>query len=100
MAGAVTMAAQVVLAGCLPGHPEPGGDLWPPDAQADRLIHQHREFGFCLLPGESGAFDPLQHLGWRQPGSPRWRAWWFRLCLVPPPRLDMPGSRLRLDLLT
>jgi hypothetical protein len=64
----VTVAALVVLAGRLPGHTEPGGDLRPSDAHADRLIRQHREFGLCLLPGESGSFDPLQQLGRRQRG--------------------------------
>jgi len=49
-AGAVTLAAPVVLAGRLPGNAKPRSDLWPPDAHADRLIHQHREFGICLLP--------------------------------------------------
>ena len=63
MAGAVAVAALVVLAGRLPGHAKTGGDLRPPDAHADRLIYQHREFGIYLLPGESGSFDPLQHLG-------------------------------------
>ena len=33
-----TMAALVVLAGRLPAHIQPGGDLWPPDAQADSLV--------------------------------------------------------------
>ncbi len=43
MAGAVAMAALVVLAGRLPGHAEPGGDLRPPDAQADTVVDEHRE---------------------------------------------------------
>ena len=32
------MAALVVLTGRLPGYAEPGGNLWPPDAQADSLL--------------------------------------------------------------
>jgi hypothetical protein len=35
---AVTMAALVVLTGRLPGYAEPGGNLWPADAQADSLL--------------------------------------------------------------
>jgi len=38
-AGAVAMPTQVVLAGRLPGHPKPGGDIRPPDAHAHRLVH-------------------------------------------------------------
>jgi hypothetical protein len=64
MAGAIAVAALVVLAGRLPRDAKAGGDLRPPDAHVNRLIHQHREFGLCLLPGKSGAFNPLQHLGW------------------------------------
>jgi hypothetical protein len=37
-AGAVAVAALVVLAGRLPGHPEPDGDLWPPNAQIDGMV--------------------------------------------------------------
>ena len=95
-AGALAVAAQVVLAGCLPGHPEPGGDLRPPDAQADRLVHQHREFGFCLPPGESGAFDPRHYLGWRQLGSPRRRAWRIHACPVRSPGLYVLDYQLAL----
>jgi len=87
------MAALVVLAGRLPGHTETGGDLRPSDAHADRLIHQHRECGIRLLTGESGPFDPLQHLGWRQLGIPRLRAWRFRSSLGAPPWLHMPDLR-------
>src|SRR5215472_16800376 len=32
--GAIALAALVVLAGCLPGHPELDGDLRPPDTEA------------------------------------------------------------------
>jgi hypothetical protein len=74
MAGAIAVAALVVLAGRLSSHAKTGGDLRPPDACVDRLIHQHRELGLYLLASESGAFDPLEHLGWRQSGIPRRRA--------------------------
>jgi hypothetical protein len=37
---AATMAALIVLAGRLPGHTQPGGDRWPPDAQANSLVDQ------------------------------------------------------------
>ena len=36
--GAVTVAALVVLAGCLPGHAELGGNLRPSDAQVYGLV--------------------------------------------------------------
>jgi hypothetical protein len=92
-AGAVTVAALVVLAGRLPSNAKPRGDLRPPDTHADRLVHQHREFGICLLAGESGSFDPLQYLGWRQLGIPlRW-AWQFRSFLGPLPGLHVPDLR-------
>jgi hypothetical protein len=35
---AATMTALIVLAGRLPGHTQPGCDLWPPDAQANSLV--------------------------------------------------------------
>jgi hypothetical protein len=35
---AAAMTALVALTGCLPGYAEPGGNLWPPDAQADSLL--------------------------------------------------------------
>jgi hypothetical protein len=60
---ALAMSAPVVLAGCLPAHPEAGSDVRPSNAHAHRLINQCREFGLCLVPAESGAFDPLQHRG-------------------------------------
>jgi hypothetical protein len=43
-AGTVAVSALIVLAGCLPGHFKPEGDLWPPDAQADGMLDEHREF--------------------------------------------------------
>jgi hypothetical protein len=74
-AASVAVATLVVLAGCLPRHPEPGGDIRPPDAHADCLIHEHREFGVCLFPHESGAFDPFEHLGRGRLGGPLRRPW-------------------------
>jgi hypothetical protein len=63
------MATLVVLAGGLPGHTQPGGDLWPPDTQTDGLVDQLRECRFCSPLCNSGALDLLQHLGHRHPGS-------------------------------
>jgi hypothetical protein len=60
------------------------------------LIHQYREFGLYVLPGDSGAFDLLQHLGWRQLEIPQRGVWRFRSCLGPPPGLYMPDFRLPL----
>jgi hypothetical protein len=57
------MVALVVLAGCLPGHAQLGGDLGPADAQSDRLVDQSREFRRCLLLRSPGTLNPLQHLG-------------------------------------
>jgi hypothetical protein len=62
-ANPIAVAALVVLAGRLPGHAEPGGDFWPPDAQADGVVDEHRELRRCRLPREPDALDPLQHLG-------------------------------------
>jgi hypothetical protein len=47
------VAALVVLAGRLPGHAEPGGDFWPPDARADGVVNERREPGLCRFPGAS-----------------------------------------------
>ena len=41
MAGAVAMAALVVLARSLPGNSEPGGDFRPSDAEAYGVVNQH-----------------------------------------------------------
>jgi hypothetical protein len=65
-ANPIAVATLVVLAGRLPGHAEPGRDFWPPDAQADGVVDEHRELGLCRIPREPEAFDPLQHLGRRQ----------------------------------
>ena len=62
---AATMAALIVLAGRLPGHTQPGGDWWPPDALANSLVDQLRECGFCPPLCNPGALDLLQHLGGR-----------------------------------
>jgi hypothetical protein len=94
MAGVIAVAVLVVLAGRLPGDAKTGGDLRPPDVHVDRLIHQYREFGIYHLPGESGASDLLQHLGWRQLEIPLRRVWLFRSCLGSPPGLYMPDFRL------
>ena len=64
------MAAPVVLACRLPGDPEPGGDLWPPDALADGILDERREFRLCLVPHMRGVLDLLKHLGYRQVGDP------------------------------
>ncbi len=56
---AATMAAPVVLTGGLPGHTQPGGDLWPPDAQANSLVNQLRQCRFCPLLCNPGALDLL-----------------------------------------
>jgi hypothetical protein len=95
VAAAAAMPTQVVLAGRLPGHPKPGSDIRPPNAHAYRLIHQHRELRLRLLPGQPGALDPLQHLGWRQPGSPLGPCR-FGCRLVLLLRLHTPDSRLAL----
>lgn len=95
MAGAVVaVAAQVALAGRLPGEAKLGGDLRPADAEAHRVVDQHREFRFCRLPRDLGTFDPLQYLGWRQLGNLLWRAWRFNWLRAPAPGLSMPGLRL------
>ena len=98
-AGPVSVSALVVLAGCLPGHPKPGGDLRPSNAHADRLIDQRYEFGLRLVPAESGAFDPLQHPSGEDSGeaggagpSDSARAWCRRpdcTCLALGWRLDL-----------
>jgi hypothetical protein len=89
------MATLVVLAGRLPGHTQPGGDLEPADAQSDRLVDQDREFRRCLLLRTLGALNPLQHLGWGQAGTqPVW-TWWRGWCLLPSTRLYLPGFRIR-----
>jgi hypothetical protein len=67
MAGAVAMAALVVLACRLPANSEPGSDLWPPDALIDGMVDERREFRLCLVPRVPGVFDLLKHLGCSDP---------------------------------
>lgn len=57
------MSPLVLLACGLPGDPELGGDLWPPDAQVDGVVDEHRELRLCLVPHVSGVLDLLKHLG-------------------------------------
>ena len=59
------MAALVVLTGRLSAYTQPGGDLWPPDAQANSLVDQLRECSFCPPLRNQSALDLLQHLGGR-----------------------------------
>ena len=69
-AGALTVAALVLLAGRLPGHAKLGGDLRPPDAQVYGMIDQRCEFRLGLLLYGSGVPDLLEHPGgscWRLP---------------------------------
>ena len=63
------MAALVVLAGRLPGHAQPGGDLRPPDAEADSLVNEHCEFCLCLPLCSPSALNPLHHLREKNPRS-------------------------------
>ena len=79
---AATMTALIVLAGRLPGHTQPGCNLWPPDAQANSLVNQLRQRRFCFPLCNPGALDLLQHLDGRHPGSRlrlarrlRWGLW-------------------------
>jgi hypothetical protein len=81
--GLVAVAALVVLAGRLPAHPQPGGDVRPPDAEGHGVVDQGRQLGLGLVPGKPGALEPLQHLGRAQPSCPLLRAW--RRCWRPVP---------------
>jgi hypothetical protein len=74
MAGAVAVATLVVLACRLPRYPEPDGDLWPPDAQINGMVDEHREFRLCLVPHVPDVLDLLKHLGCRQVGDSLRRA--------------------------
>ena len=77
LAGAVAMAALVVLAGRLPCHSEPGRDLGPPDALVDGIVDERREFRLCLVPDVPGVLELLKHLGCRQVGDPSFHACGF-----------------------
>ncbi len=96
--GAVAVATLVMLAGRLPGHAEPSGDLRPSDAQADGMVDQDREFGLCLFLREPSALDLLQYLRWGHPRNPLRQHRWFRWRLVPPIWLHLLGSPTRLAL--
>jgi len=63
------MTALIVLTGRLPGHTQPDGDLWPPDAETNSLVNQLHQRRFCFPLCNPGALDLLQHLGGRHPGS-------------------------------
>jgi hypothetical protein len=91
----VAVAALVVLAGRLPGDPEPGSDLWPPDALIYGSVDKRCEFRLCLVPHVPGVLDPLKHLGRRQAGDALRRACGFCWRLLPPPRLHVLDPRTR-----
>jgi hypothetical protein len=55
----ITVAALVLLAGCLPGHTQPCSDLWPADTQVGSLVDQLREFRLCPPLGSPSALNPL-----------------------------------------
>ena len=76
-AWSASVAALVVLACRLPGDPESGGDLWPPDALIDGMVDERREFRLCLVPHAPGVLDLLKHLGYRQVGDLSRRACGF-----------------------
>jgi hypothetical protein len=45
------------LTGSLPGHIQPGGDLWPSDALADSPVDQLHECRFCPSLRNPDALD-------------------------------------------
>ena len=59
VAAPVGMAAQVLLAGCLPGHAELRGNLWPPDTLADGGVDEFRQFCFGVVSLDPGVPDSL-----------------------------------------
>ena len=65
MAGAIAVAALVVLAGRLPRDAKAGGDLRPPDALIDGMVDERREFRLCLVPRVPDVLDLLKRLGRR-----------------------------------
>jgi len=95
MAGAVAVAALVVLACRLPGDLESGGDLWPSDALIDGMVDERREFRLGFVPHVPGMLDLIKHLGCRQVGDPLWRACGFCWRLLPPSRRHVLDSRTR-----
>ncbi len=80
------MAALVVLAGRLPGDPEPGGDLRPAKPELDGTVDQRCEFGFCPLLRDAGTPDPVQYLRRGHPGNLLCHARGFRWRVVLPIR--------------
>jgi hypothetical protein len=66
---AVAVPTPVLLPGRLPGNSEPIGNVWPPNAQAGRVIDQHCEFRICAVPSKPGTFDSFKQLRCRQPGE-------------------------------
>jgi hypothetical protein len=59
VAATVGMAAQVLLAGCLPGHAELRGNLWPPDTLADGGVDEFRQFCFGVVSLDPDVPDSL-----------------------------------------
>ena len=94
-AGAVSVAALMMLARRLPCNPEPGSDLRPPDAQDDCVVNQHCQFCFRLVPRQPDALDLLKRLGCREWGNPLRRTCRFRWRLVLPTRPPMSDPRTR-----
>jgi len=95
LAGAVAMAALVVLACRLPCHSEPGGDLRPPDALIDGMVDEHRQFCLRLVPHVPDVPDLLKHLGCRRVSDLLRRACGFCCRLLRPPRLHVLHPRTR-----
>ena len=94
MTGAA-VAALVVLAGRLPGHAEPGGNLWPANAQSDGVIDQHGKLCLCLPLRDPGALISSSTWGGVTPGV---RLRWSRhLCrsVALRPAYYLLGSRRR-----
>jgi hypothetical protein len=55
----VGMAAQVLLAGCLPSHAKLRGNLWPPKPLADGGVDEFRQFCFGVVSLDPGVPDLL-----------------------------------------
>ena len=64
------VAAVVLLAGRLPGHVKPGGDVRPADPQVNGVVEQFCEFRIYLVSGKTGALDPLEDQVGSQLGGP------------------------------
>jgi len=91
----LAMAALVVLAGRLPGDSKLGGDLWPPNAQIDGMVDEHREFRISLIAHVPNVLDLLKHLGFRWARVALRRPRGFRWGLPRPPRLRALHPRTR-----